>query len=85
MVLGVFFDLEKAHNTTWRLGIHRRLHSLGLLGQLPTFLQRLLLNGSFQVRVSSVYSRPFILEESIPQDSVLSTILFLVGFNDIVS
>ena len=42
MVLGVFFDLEKAYDTTWRVGILNQLHRLGFRGQLPTFLKCLL-------------------------------------------
>ena len=34
-VVAVFFDLEKAYDTTWRYGILRDLHELGLKGRLP--------------------------------------------------
>ena len=85
MVLGVFFDLEKAYDTTWRGGILLKLHSLGLRGQLPCFLKRLMGGRQIQVRVSSAFSRPFLLEEGVPQGSVLSVLLFAVGINDVVS
>ena len=48
MVLAVFFDLEKAHDSTWRAMVLQSLHSLGLRGQLPLFLQSLLTGRSFQ-------------------------------------
>ena len=32
--VAVFFDLEKAYDTTWRHGIMRDLHDLGIRGRL---------------------------------------------------
>ena len=37
-VVTVFFDLEKAYDTTWRFGILKDIHKLGLRGRLPTFI-----------------------------------------------
>ena len=37
-VFAVFFDLEKAYDTTWRHGIMRDLHDLGIRGRLATFI-----------------------------------------------
>ena len=34
-VVGLFFDLEKAYETTWQYGIIRDLHKIGLRGPLP--------------------------------------------------
>ena len=31
-VVAVFFDLEKAYDTTWKYGIMKDLHKLGLKG-----------------------------------------------------
>ena len=38
-VVAVFFDLEKAYDTTWRYGIMKDIHKLGLRGRLPTFIE----------------------------------------------
>ena len=38
-VVAVFFDLEKAYDTTWRYGIMKDIHKLGLRGRLPTFTE----------------------------------------------
>ena len=35
----VFFDLEKAYDTTWKYGMMRDLHDLGLRGRLPMFIK----------------------------------------------
>lgn len=85
MTLAVFFDLEKAYDSTWRTGVLWRIHSLGLRGNLPLFLQNLMANRTIQVRYDGILSRHFVLEEGIPQGSVLSVILFAIGINDITS
>ena len=41
-VVAVFFDLEKAYDTTWKYGIMKDLHKLGLKGRLPLFIQNFL-------------------------------------------
>ena len=37
-LVSVFFDLEKAYDTTWKYGIMKDLFDIGLRGQLPTFI-----------------------------------------------
>ena len=37
-VIAVFFDLEKAYDTTWRYGILKDIHKLGIRGRLPTLV-----------------------------------------------
>ena len=41
-VVAVFFDLEKAYDTTWRYSILKDIHKLGLRGRLPTFIENVL-------------------------------------------
>ena len=41
-VVAVFFDLEKAYVTTWKYGILRDLHELGIKGRLANFLKSFL-------------------------------------------
>ena len=36
--VGLFFDLEKAYETTRQYGIIRDLHRIGLRGRLPVFV-----------------------------------------------
>ena len=37
-LVAVFFDLQKAYDTTWKYGILNDLHSMGLRGNLPILL-----------------------------------------------
>ena len=82
-VTAIFFDLEKAFDTTWKHGILKDLHSFGLRGNLPKFIMNFLNNRSYEVRVGSDLSNPFFQEEGVPQGSVLSPILFEIKINSI--
>ena len=67
-VVAVFFDLEKAYDTTWRYGILKDIHKLGLRGSL----------------VGSSLSDYYDQEQGVPQGGILSTTLFSIKINDIV-
>ena len=54
--VAVFFDREKAYDTTWKCGIMRDLHDAGLRGRLPLFVEEYLKNRQFRVRVGSSLS-----------------------------
>ena len=41
-VVAVFFDFEKAYDTSWRYGILKDLHNFGLKGRLPNFIKSFL-------------------------------------------
>ena len=80
-----FFDLEKAYDTTWRYGILKDLHDLGLKGRLPLFIQSFLEDRTMQVRVGSTLSDLYYQEQGVPQGSILSTTLFNIKINNIVN
>src|SRR5215469_12806066 len=80
----MFFDLEKAYDSTWRGGVLRKLFNLGFRGFLPLFIQNILSNRTFQVRVGNTFSRHFELQEGVSQGSVLSVLCFALAFNDVV-
>ena len=81
--LGVFFDLAKAYDTTWRYGILHTLHGWGLRGNLLQFLKSFLALRTFRVRIGSALSDLWTQKNGIPQGSVLSCILFAVAINGI--
>ena len=47
--VAVYFDLEKAYDTTWKYGIMKDLHDAGLRGHMPTFISKFLSNRKFSV------------------------------------
>ena len=83
-VVAVFFDLEKAYDTSWRYGILKDIHKLGLRGRLPTFIETFLADRTMQVRVGSSLSDYYDQEQGVPQGGVLSTTLFSIKINNIV-
>ena len=80
----VFFDLEKAYDSTWKYGIMKDLHGFGLRGRLPNFISNFLQNRYFKVRVDSTFSDSHPQEMGVPQGSILSVTLFSVKINSII-
>ena len=83
-VVGVFFDLAKAYDTTWKYGIMKDLFDMELKGSLPIFIQNFLSDRTFQILLSNtISSEKFTQEEGVPQGAILSTTLFNVKLNGI--
>ena len=76
----VFFDLEKAYDTAWRLGILETLHNSEFRGELPLFIKAFLRNRKFQVG-KLLYRQ----EEGVPQGIVLSVTLFALSINSVAT
>ena len=83
-LVAIFFDLEKAYDTTWRYGIMKDLHDAGLRGHMPSFIARFLSDRIFSVRLGTSFSDLFDQEEGVPQGSILSVTLFSMKINSIV-
>lgn len=83
-VVAVFFDLEKAYDTTWRQVIIMKLQNAGLVGHLPIFIQNFLSERILKVRIGNTISAAFTQHEGVPQGSVLSCSLFALAINDIL-
>ena len=83
-LIAVFFDLEKAYDTTWKYGIMNDLQEIGLKGRLPIFVQNFLSNKEFKVHVGSTLSEAHNQEQGVPQGSILSVTLFSLKINNIV-
>ena len=83
-VLTIFFDLEKAYDTTWKHGILADLWDLDFRGHLPRFIQSFLSERSFRVRVGSTLSELLEQEMGVLQGSIRSPALFNIKINNIV-
>ena len=83
--LSIFFDLEKAYNTTWKHGILADLWDLGFKGHLPMFIQSFLCGCSFRVRVGSALSELHKQKMGVPQGSIQSPALFSIKISNIVN
>ena len=82
--VAVFFDLEKAYDTTWKYGIKKDLHSAGLRGRLPEFISGFLNDRNFRVRIGAILSDEYEQEMGVPQGCILSVTLFCLKINSIV-
>ena len=82
-LVAIFFDIQKAYETTWRYGIMNDLHNRGLKGRLPNFIKAFLSNRKFRVRIgqSNIQNQ----EEGVPQGSILSVTLFNTKINSIAN
>ena len=85
VTVAVYFDIQKAYDTTWRYNILRSLYDHGFRGELPTFIKNFMSERTFQVRIENIYSDIFKLQNGIPQGSVLSGTLFIMAINNIVT
>ena len=83
-LIAVFFDLEKAYETTWRYGIMKDLHNMGLRGRLPNFIKVFLTDRKFEVRIRTILS-DIQKQEGVPQGSILSVTLFNIKINSITN
>ena len=83
-LIAVFFDLEKAYDTTWKYGIMKDLYDMNIRGRMPLFIENFLKDRSFNVRLGSIISDEFEQEMGVPQGSVLSVTLFSLKINSIV-
>jgi hypothetical protein len=81
--VSIFFDLEKAYDTTWKYGILKDLFDMGLKGSLHTFISNFLSDKEFNVRVNSTYSDIQEQEMGVPQGSILSVTLFSIKINSL--
>ena len=81
--VSIFFDLEKAYDTTWKYGILKDLFDMGLKGKLPNFISNFLSDREFNVRVNSTYSDIQEQEMGVPQGSILSVTLFSIKINSL--
>ena len=83
--VGLFFDLEKAYETTWQYGIIRDLHGIGLRGRLPVFVSEYLRDRRIWVRIGTTLSDEFYPEEGVPTGGVLAVTCFGLKINELPS
>ncbi|GFN82014.1 sodium-coupled monocarboxylate transporter [Plakobranchus ocellatus] len=84
-VLVVFFDLEKAYDTSWRYGILKDLFDLDFRGRLPIFISNFLKDRHYKVKAENTFSSSYHQENGVPQGSILSSMLFNLKINNIIN
>lgn len=84
MVL-ISLDIEKAYDTVWRNYIIRTLMEYNVSGNMLSFIYNFLQNRRMSVSANGCTSEHVILQNGVPQGSILSVTLFLVAMNKVVS
>ncbi len=79
----VSFDLEKAFDKLWKYKILEMLETWNIKGNMFAFIQDFLRDRIFQVRIQDVLSSAYTQENGIPQGSVISPTLFIIGITGI--
>ena len=82
-VLCVFLDMEKAFDMVWRKGLMIKLKQLGINGRMFTWIEEFLSDRTIQVRVGSMLSSVYTLENGTAQGSTISPTVFLEMIDDL--
>ena len=83
-MVAIYFDLEKAYDTSWKYRIMKDLYNAGLRGRMPIYISKYLTWRKVSVRVGVTLSDLYDQEEGVPQGSILSVTLFNIKINNIV-
>jgi hypothetical protein len=83
--LVVYIDSQSAFDKVCINSLIFKLRSVGLTGNMVTWLMGYLKSRSIRVRVRGVLSDPQVLGAGVPQGAVLSPLLFNLLFMDIPS
>jgi len=81
--VAIFFDIDKAYDTTWKHGILQDLQNMHLKGHPPNFIKNFLSDRKFSVQLLNTLSDQYDQEAGVPQGSIISTTLFIVKINSI--
>ena len=64
-LVAVFFDLQKAYDTTWKYGILKDSHHMGLRGNLPIFIGNFLSDRIFQILLGTILSDKYFIRKKV--------------------
>ena len=78
-------DIEKAYNMVWRYRILKILQMHGIKNNIFNFIKNFLHTWTIQVRIANHLSSSRIIENGVPQRSVLSISLLLLAINDVMT
>lgn len=81
--IAIFFDLEKAYDTTWKYRIIQLLADLNIKGNMLNFIINFLHERKFKIINGNTSSNIYRQDNGLPQGTVLSVILLLLAINNI--
>ena len=81
--LTIFLDIEKAYDMIWRKIIIIKLQKMGIYGRITHWINNFLTDRTIQVRINDTLSEEKIIENGVPQGSVIIPFLFNIAINDL--
>ena len=81
--INVYIDFQKAFDTVDHTILLNKLSMYGITGSTNALLKNYLSNRYQSVRIGSSLSPPLQITKSVPQGSVLGSLLFLFAINDL--
>lgn len=82
-LVAVCLDMEKAYDLIWRRRVLELLLKHNITGNTFNFIKNFLNKRVIRVRVNNALSNPVVIQNGVPQGSVLSVTLFMLAFNDV--
>ena len=79
----IYLDFAKAFNSVPLKRLMLKLSSMGIQGDILSWIKSFLLDGSEQVCVSGRRSVPYCMASGVPQGSILGPLVFIAFVNDI--
>ncbi len=83
--MAVFFEVEKAYDMIWKEGLMIKLDMMSITGIIYNWIKDILADRFIQVRIGKVLSGRYMVENGIPQGSIISPILFSIMINYVFS
>ncbi len=83
--MAVFFDVEKAYDMVWKEGLMIKLNMRGIGGKTYNWIKDFSFDRFVQVRIGTVLSRRYMVDNGTSQGSVISPLLFSIMINDVFS